>query len=265
MKFFLKTLAILVFALAIPLAGTVHVAKAAQTGTIKVGIAAEPYPPFSELDAAGHWTGWEIDIMHAVCKAADLKCKIVPLAWSGIIPALQAGKIDMIFNSMSITPAREKEIAFSNKYYNTPVMVIGAKNLKFKATPQGLKGRILGVQVSTVSEAYAKKHFPGVHLKIYQTQDEANQDLVDGRIDATMADAIALQTFLKTPQGKACCDSKGDVAPDPAILGSGVGAGLRKSDVKLKEKINAGIAKIRADGTYQKITKKYFNFNIYGK
>ncbi|MHB1302016.1 MAG: transporter substrate-binding domain-containing protein [Acidiphilium sp.] len=265
MKSFLQRLAIAAFVLAVPLAGVTQAAKAAQNGTVKVGVAAEPYPPFSELDAAGHWTGWEIEIMHAVCKAADLKCRIVPLAWSGIIPALQAGKIDMIFNSMSITPAREKEIAFSNKYYNTPVMVVGAKSLKFKATPSGLKGRILGVQVSTVSEAYAKKHFPGARLRIYQTQDEANQDLVDGRIDATMADAVALQTFLKTPQGKSCCDSKGDVAPDPVILGSGVGAGLRKSDVTLKHKINAAIAKIRADGTYARITRKYFNFNIYGQ
>lgn len=259
MRSFWKTLIIAAFVLAVPLA------NAARAETVKVGISAEPYPPFSQLNAAGHWTGFEIDLMHAVCKAADLQCEIVPLAWSGLIPALQGGKIDMIFNSMSITPAREKEIAFSNKYYNTPVAVAGAKNLHFKATPEGLKGKILGAQVSTIEEAYAKKHFPGAQLKVYQTQDEADQDLVDGRIDADIADAVALDAFLQTPQGKACCDSKGDVAPDPAILGSGVGAGLRKGDVKLKAKINAAIAKIRADGTYEAIAKKYFNFNIYGK
>ncbi|HEX7391135.1 MAG TPA: transporter substrate-binding domain-containing protein [Acidiphilium sp.] len=262
MKRFLRILAVLAFA--VPLAGMVHGAKAAQSNTVKVGIASEPYPPFSELDAAGHWTGWEIQIMRAVCKTADLHCVIVPLAWDGIIPALQAGKIDMIFNSMSITPEREKEISFSNKYYNTPQMIIGPKNETFKPTAEGLKGKILGVQVSTVSEAYVRKHFPNVTVKVYQTQDEVNQDLADGRIDADIADAVALGAFLKTPQGKACCNSKGDVAPDPAVLGAGIGAGFRKSDVALREKVNAAIAKIRADGVYQKISKKYFTFNIYG-
>lgn len=258
MKSFWKIVAVAVLMLAAPLA------HAAQSETVKVGVSAEPYPPFSEPDAAGHWSGFEIDLMHAICNAADLHCVIVPIAWDGIIPALQAGKIDMIFTSMSRTPAREKEIAFSNKYYQTPVMVAGAKNLHFKATPEGLKGKLLGTQVATIEEAYAKKHFPGAQLKIYQTQDEADQDLFDGRIDADIADAVALAAFLKTPQGKACCDSKGNVAPDPAILGSGVGAGFRKSDVKLREKVNAAIAKIRADGTYQKVARKYFNFNIYG-
>ncbi|HEX7390012.1 MAG TPA: transporter substrate-binding domain-containing protein [Acidiphilium sp.] len=263
MKRFLKILAVLIFA--VPLAGMVHGAKAAQSDTVKVGIASEPYPPFSELDAAGHWTGWEIQIMHAVCKAADLHCVIVPLAWSGIIPALQAGKIDMIFNSMSITPAREKEISFSNKYYGMPpLVIIGPKSEAFKPTADGLKGKILGVQVSTISETYARKHFPNVQMKVYQTQDEVNQDLVDGRIDGDLVNAVMAQEFLKTAQGKTCCVSEGDVAPDPAVLGKGVGAGIRKNDATLRNKINVAIAKIRADGVYQKISRKYFDFDIYG-
>lgn len=254
----LMKLAIAAFALALPLSA------AAQAQTIKVGIAAEPYPPFTVPDASGHWSGWEIDIMHAVCKAADLTCKVTPVSWDGIIPALKSGKIDMIFNSMSITADREKEIDFSDKYYNTPTVIVGQKSEHFKPTPEGLKGKILGVQVSTVHEAYARKHFPGATIKVYQTQDEANQDLVAGRIDATQADGIAMAAFLKSADGKACCDLKGDVAPDLAILGPGVGAGIRKGDTKLKDKINAAIKKIRADGTYQKISKKYFDFDIYG-
>lgn len=259
MKSFMAKLAIAVLAFAIP-AGA-----AAKAETIKVGIAAEPYPPFSQPDASGKWSGWEIDIMHAVCKAAELDCVVTPVSWDGIIPALKAGKIDMIFNSMSITAERQKEIDFSDKYYNTPTIVIGAKALDFDATPEGLSGKILGVQVSTVHEAYARKHFPDAEIKVYQTQDEANQDLVAGRIDATQADAIALQAFLKTDAGKACCELKGEVAPDEEILGAGVGAGIRKDDDKLEEKINAAIKEIRSDGTYEEISKKYFDFDIYGE
>lgn len=259
MKTFVTRLMIAAMAFAIP-AGA-----CAKAETIKVGIAAEPYPPFSEPDASGKWSGWEIDIMKAVCEAAKLDCAITPVSWDGIIPALKAGKIDMIFNSMSITAERQKEIDFSDKYYNTPTIVVGAKALDFEPTPEGLSGKILGVQVSTVHEAYARKHFPDAEIKIYQTQDEANQDLVAGRVDATQADAIALQAFLETDAGKSCCEMKGEVAPDEAILGSGVGAGIRKGDDALKAKINAGIKQIRSDGTYDEISKKYFDFDIYGE
>jgi polar amino acid transport system substrate-binding protein len=168
--------------------------------------------------------------------------------------------------SMSITEERKKTIDFSDKYYNTPTAIIGAKGQKFDATPEGLKGKILGVQVSTVHEPYAKKHFGDTvaEIKIYQTQDEANADLAAGRIDAVQADSIALDAFLATDQGKECCDLKGTVAADDEILGPGIGAGLRKGDTELKEKINAAIKGIRDSGKYDEISKKYFKFDIYG-
>ena len=129
-----------------------------------------------------------------------------------------------------------------------------------------LKGKILGVQVSTTHSAYAKKHFAdtAAEIKEYQTQDEANQDLAAGRIDATQADQIALEAFLASDTGKACCDLKGTVAPDIEVLGPGVGAGLRKEDTAIKDRINAAIKAIRDNGKYAEITKKYFTFDVYG-
>ena len=129
-----------------------------------------------------------------------------------------------------------------------------------------MKGKILGVQGSTVHETYAKKHFGNslAELKTYQTQDEANQDLAAGRIDATQADSIALDAFLASDQGKACCDMKGTVAEDLEILGPGIGVGLRKEDAELKGKINAAIKALRDSGKYDEISKKYFKFDIYG-
>lgn len=238
----------------------------AKADPVKIGVAAEPYPPFTSPDASGKWVGWEIDFIDAVCAEEKLDCVITPVAWDGIIPALTTKKIDVIASSMSITDERKKTIDFSDKYYNTPTAIIGPKDQKFGATPDDLKGKVLGVQVSTTHSAYAKKHFGGTasEIKEYQTQDEANQDLAAGRLDAVQADSIALDAFLKSDQGKACCDLKGMVAPDLEILGPGVGAGVRKEDTELKDKINAGIKAIRANGKYAEITKKYFDFDIYG-
>jgi polar amino acid transport system substrate-binding protein len=236
-----------------------------QAQEVKVGFAAEPYPPFTSPDASGKWVGWEIDFMEAMCAEAKLKCIPTPIAWDGIIPALTTKKIDMIVGSMSITEERQKTIDFSDKYYNTPTGIVGPKTEKFDATPDGLKGKIIGVQVSTVHQEYANKYFAAgaTEIKEYQTQDEANQDLAAGRLDAVQADAIALDAFLASDAGK-CCDLKGNVKDDPAILGAGVGVGLRKGETELKDKVNAAIKAIRANGAYDKLSKKYFDFDIYG-
>ena len=239
----------------------------ARAETVKVGFAAEPYPPFTSLDASGKWVGWEVDIMNALCAKAKLDCVITPTAWDGIIPALTSHKIDMIVASMSINAERLKTIDFSDKYYNTPSVIIAAKGSTIKPTPEGLKGKILGVQVSTTHEAYAQKYFAKsvAELKQYQTQDEANQDLAAGRIDALQADQVAEQDFLDSATGKACCVSVGVVAD--GFLSSwdeGAGVGVRKGDTALKDKLNAAIAEIRKDGEYDAISKKYFTFDIYG-
>ncbi|MEZ5777638.1 MAG: transporter substrate-binding domain-containing protein [Paracoccaceae bacterium] len=239
-------------------------AGAAIADPVKIGIAAEPYPPFASLDASGNWVGWEVDIANAICAAAEMECVITPVAWDGIIPSLTGQQIDAIMASMSITEERMKSIDFSDKYYNTPTVVVADKSADITATPEGLAGKIIGVQASTVHQAYAQQYFTdAAEIRVYQTQDEINQDLASGRIDATQADSIAMQDFLATDAG-ACCEIKGAVADDPAILGLGVGAGVRKGDDELREKINAGIAKIREDGTYDAITKEYFADSIYG-
>ena len=252
--------------LALTIAAALLTTGAALAETVKVGIAAEPYPPFASPDASGKWVGWEVDMIGAVCKAAEMECEIVPVAWDGIIPALTAGQIDAIMASMSITPERMQTIDFSDKYYNTPTVIAGPKGVEMAPTPEGLAGKIIGVQVSTVHEAYVQKHFAATaaEIKVYQTQDEANQDLVAGRIDATQADSIALDAFIATEAGAACCELKGAVADDQEVLGKGVGVGLRKGEDELKAKFNAGIAKVLSDGTYEAVSKPYFASSIYG-
>jgi polar amino acid transport system substrate-binding protein len=242
------------------------VAGAASAQQVKVGIAAEAYPPFASPDASGNWEGWEVEFIGAVCKAAAMDCAITPVAWDGIIPSLTSGQIDVIMASMSITEDRMQTIDFSDKYYNTPTGVAAAKGSGITATPEGLAGKIIGVQGSTIHEVYVQKYFAAgaAEVKVYATQDEANQDLAAGRIDATQADSITLDAFLNSDAGKACCESAGNVADDKEVLGLGVGAGLRKGEDDLKAKINKAIADIRADGTYDAITAKYFASSIYG-
>ena len=247
------------------IAATFALGTAAFAEPLKIGIAAEPYPPFASPDAAGNWVGWEVDFINAVCAAGQMECVITPVAWEGIIPSLTGGQIDAIMASMSITEERLKTIDFSDKYYNTPSVVVTAKGSGLTPDTAGMAGKIIGVQVSTIHEAYSQAYFTdAAEIKTYQTTDEGFQDLAAGRVDASMADSIAVDAFLASDAGKACCEAIGAVADDKAILGAGVGVGLRKGEDALKAQFNAAIAKVIADGTYDAISKPYFASSIYG-
>ena len=224
---------------------------------LKIGIAAEPYPPFTSKDTAGKWVGWEIDFINALCVQLNETCEITETAWDGIIPALSVKKIDVILASMSITAKRQEIINFSNPYYSATPLMIGVKDGDVDISPAHLAGKIIGVQAASIHANYASKYFASTStIKEYPTQDEANQDLVAGRVDYVLANGLALESFLKS-EGGVCCEGKGAVPPDVSILGEGVGLGMRKEDVELQTRINAGISALAAAGTFTKITDQY--------
>ena len=233
-------------------------AGAASADKIKFGVANEPYPPFSSADASGKWVGWEMDLMDMVCAEAKLECELVPTAWDGIIPALNAKQIDVIWSSMSITAERKQSIDFTNMYYNSGAVLISGKTGDMDITPDHLAGKTVGVQVSTIHEKYVQKYFAGKStVKTYQTQDEANNDLAAGRVDYVMADALALDAFLQSDAGKGCCELKGLVPEDKDVLGEGVGGGVRKDDTALKDQLNAAISSLAKAGKLKELNAKY--------
>lgn len=235
----------------------------AASAELRLGLDSSPYPPFAEKDASGKQAGFEIEIGEAICAVMKEQCVWTPVAWDGIIPALLAKKIDAIVGSMSITEERLKTIDFSDKYYNTPAILVAAKGSDFTADVSSLKGKIVGVQVSTTHANYAEKYFTASDVKTYQAFDEHNNDLVAGRLDAVVGDSLAYGDFLGSDAGAGF--EKIVELNDDAIFGPGVGVGLRKEDKDLKGRINAAIKQIRSNGTYDTIASKYFDFDIFGK
>lgn len=236
-------------------------AQQARADTIKFSVSAEPYPPFASKNAAGKWEGFEVDLINEICKRLKPStCQIKETAWDGIIPALTSKKIDVIFASMSITDERKKTIDFSIPYYNTPAAIAARKDSKIDNTAESIKGKTIGVQTATIHQNYANKYFAALAtIKIYNTQDEANADLAAGRIDATIADSAALEPFIAENKD---LELKGFYPKDDPIFGNGVGAGLRKSDTKLKARIDDAIRAIYKDGTYATLEKKYFKYDV---
>ncbi len=233
--------------------------------TIRVGTDAT-YPPFESVDASGKFVGFDIDILNAICADIKATCTYVNQDFDGIIPALVAGKFDVIDSSISITPEREKTIDFTNKYYNTPPAIVARKDAGIKGvTKEDLAGKIIGVQSSTTHANYAQQTYTDSDVKLYPSPDQYKLDLINGRLDAVNDDIVVLSDWLKSSKdAQDCCELVGTVKIVPSIHGQGVGFGVRKEDTDLKALLNKGIADILANGTYKKINDKYFDFNAYG-
>lgn len=223
------------------------------------------YPPFNLIDKNGDLQGFDVDIAKALCKAAGVECTFVVQDWDGMIPGLMAKKYDAIIASMAITEERMKKVAFTKKYYMTPAKFIAKKGAGFEISPAGLKGKTVGVQRATTHENFIRDNFgSSVTVKTYATQDEANMDLVSGRVDLVIADSVVLlEGFLNTDAGKDY-EFTGPGFTDAKWYGDGIGIAIRKEDKDLVALFNDAIQKIRADGVYKTINDKYFDFDVYG-
>lgn len=243
----------------------VTAAQAKDYSTIRFGVDAS-YPPFESKGSDGKLVGFDIDLGNEICARLKAKCVWVENDFDGMIPALKAKKFDGVLSSMSMTPQRAEQIAFSSKLFNTPTRLVAKKGSNILPTADSLKGKNVGVEQGTIQETYAKTYWAakGVTVTPYQNQDQVYADLISGRLDATLQDAVQAELgFLKTPRG-AGFDFAGQNLDDPKTLGNGAGIGLRKEDTDLKAKIDKAIADIIKDGTYKKIEKKYFDFDVYG-
>lgn len=233
-------------------------AYAQSSKTLRLGTEGA-YPPFNFIDKDGKVKGFDIDIGDALCAEMKRKCEWVTQDWDGIIPALKNKKFDAIIASMSINETRKKQVDFSDRYYFTPGMMIARTGSGFKQN--ALAGKTVGVQVETIHAQFMEARYKDVSLKQYKTQDEANLDLANGRLDIVMADSAVLDEWVKGNGGAAKFERVGDFIRDP-ILGNGAGIAVRKGDKALTEAFNKALAAIKANGTYAKINDKYFEFDI---
>ncbi|ORM72783.1 ABC transporter substrate-binding protein [Pantoea wallisii] len=231
--------------------------------TLRFGV--DPtFPPFESKASDGSLQGFDIELGNAICAQAKVKCQWVQIGFDGSIPALQAKKFDAILSAMSMTEKRRQQVAFSNMLYVTPSALLTPANSTLTEDISTLRGKNIGVAQGTIQETYAKSKWApqGVNIVSYPNQMEIYPDLVAGRLDASLANAVsAEQGFLGTPEGKGYVNKA--TLDDKELLGNGVGIGLRKGDEANLTLINSALAELHKNGTYDKLAKKYFTFKVY--
>lgn len=220
------------------------------------------FPPFNYLEK-DEPQGFEIDLARALCAAMKANCVFVIREWETIIKGLAAKDYDAVMASLSVTDRRKERIAFSKRYYRIPVSFIARKDQDIAGlTPEALAGKRIGTTDRSEHVAFLEERYPQSELKTYGKFDDANLDLLSGRIDLVLGDRIALNRFLDAKDGSACCRLVGDAPHDPAFYNPGIAVGLRKEDKDLREAFNRAIDMVMADGSHDRIRAKYFPFDI---
>jgi octopine/nopaline transport system substrate-binding protein len=251
----------------------------------KIRVATEgAFAPWNFTKPDGTLDGFEIELYKDLCSRMKVECTIEAQSFDGIIPALNAGKFDAIMAGMSATAKREEVMAFTQPYGTTgqtfavlkssplATMPLNGKIFSLASNEAGaaaaveelkpvLKDKTIGVQGSSIAANFLDKYLKGTaEIREYKTTEQHDLDLTAGRIDVIMASTA----YLSGAAAKAGNEEMALVGPrfQGGMLGRGSSVGLRKSDPELKAMFDKAITEAKADGTIEKLSMKYFGFDV---
>ncbi len=226
-------------------------------GVYIVGIDAE-YPPYAYIAEDGTPAGFDVESIQWIAEQKGFEVEIQPQAWDGIVPSLQAGKIDMIYAGLSITPARAEKIAFSIPYWNVD-LAVAAQAGDDVTMDQFNAGEVtIGVQRGCSSNDWLELHFG---------TEEYNQMIKEGKI--SLFDSFP-QSMVALGNGQVETVIFDDAGIDEYIIGNdklvklGItdtgeqfAIGVRKNDTELLAILNEGLAELMASDKWTELKEKY--------
>lgn len=212
------------------------------------------YAPFESQNEKGEIVGLTIDVVTAVAQKAGIEVKFVNTPWEGIFNALQQGDRDMLASSITITDERKQTMDFTNPYFDA-YQLIAVKASSKVAKFDDLKKLKVGVQTGTTGDEAVTKLLGknSTAIKRFESTPLALKELEAGGVDAVVADNGVVVNYVTNNPG-----AKFKTVSDKAFVPEQYGFAVKKGNTELLEKLNKGLADIKADGTYDQIYAKYF-------
>jgi polar amino acid transport system substrate-binding protein len=230
------------------------IVPASAQSVLKVG-STPTGSPFTFLDTKTNTIeGVMVDLVKAIAATSDFKVEVEGMPFSTLVAALTSNKVDIVAAAMYITPPRKEVIDFSDPIYTYGEgLIVPATDTKDYVTFEDMKGMTIGVQIGTAYVDVLQKSNLFSEVKLYKTLPDILADVNAGRVQAAVFDLPIIGYNLSQGQFPTIRIVK---SYKPVISGS-VGIGVRKTDGELLKKINAGLAKLKADGTVDKILAKW--------
>ncbi|MCM3567481.1 amino acid ABC transporter substrate-binding protein [Neobacillus mesonae] len=227
--------------------------KVKDDGEILIGTEGT-YPPFTFHDTNGKLTGFDVDLAEEVAKRLGVKAVFKETQWDGMFAGLDAKRFDMIANEVGIRPDRQKKYDFSDPYIKTTAVLITKKdNTKVKSF-EDIKGLSSAQSLTSNYGDLAKKY--GANLVGVDGFQQSAELLAQNRVDVTINDNIA---FLDYKKKKPDTPLK-IVAKSEDVSTSGFM--FRKNNEPMVDAVNAALKDMIDDGTYKKISEKWFGEDV---
>ncbi|MBN2262183.1 MAG: ABC transporter permease subunit [Prolixibacteraceae bacterium] len=224
-----------------------------QNGTLRFGTAAVT-EPMSFFDARQKISGFDIEYATYIAQHLDLKLEIIDMEFGALLPALISGKVDMIGAGMSITEERAKKVLFSEPYYKSGIAAIVAlpkkeKNKSKKIDINNIGDKKLGVLMGSIHDKYANKTYPNATISQFQSISDMLTALQSSKVDVVFYEDACLSEIL-TDNSKIGIVQRN-------IFSAPIGAAFNKNNTTLLNSYNTFLAKIKTDGTYNDIVKRW--------
>lgn len=221
-----------------------------------------PYPPFAYEDEAGNLAGFDVDIANALCKAMERECEVKIVEFENIIPSIVAGEVDLGLAGMGATDERKKYVDFTDRYFRSHSIFIEKPDAVKEISIEALKDKRIGTQSGTIQEKYLLETYGDIATIIAEIgYEEVFDALQNNKSDIILVDGLSGYEYLKSEKGKGL-ETIGDPIHSSTILDASCIA-VSKNNPKLREEVNKAIQTIRQNGEYDKINRKYFDFNVY--
>ncbi len=213
------------------------------------------FMPFEFKDMkTGKYVGFDIDLWDAVAKDLGLEYELQPMAFNGIVPALQTGNVDVGIAGMTIKSQRMEVIDFAYPYYQSGLrLLVRADNTDIKAV-EDLKNKVVATKIGTSSIDYVKP-YTTKPIRKFQDQDAAFMELRSGGADAVIFDKPVVEDYANNA-GKGAVKVVG-----PVYAGQYYGIGFPAGS-PLRKKVSISILKLMESGEYNKIYKKWFGIEL---
>lgn len=211
------------------------------------------YPPF-EKQEGGDIVGFDIEVIKAIAEAEGFQVKVEHMGWDPLFDAIDKGKADLGISAITIKEDRKKIYDFSEPYFEAKQLIL-VKSDSTVAKLDDLAGKKIGVQSATTGEAVVQEKFGKTYegIKGYEDTPAAVDDMLNGRVDAVVADNAVLLEYVKQLGDKGY-----KVVEDASFQPEFYGIMVKKGNAEVLDKINAGLKKIQENGKYDEIYKKYF-------
>lgn len=235
-------------------------AQAEKSGppVLRVGLE-DHYPPLAFTDAEGRHTGFDHDLAESLCRQLNARCEYVIGAFDDMLQKMIRGELDVMVAGLAALPERRQHMEFTDPYYRSSTIYIGRPGLS--VSREGLRGKRLAAQIGSMQLDILKKEWSDVATVTEAPFAALFPMLAGGEVDVVLADALACYDFLKSPAGKDF-GMVGDPLQINDVL-SLARIGVRKGDKELTKALNKALMTMRVNGEYNRITRKYFPFNIY--